>query len=139
MRIYCIPSRSAGLVGGRRHAVYPCKYHRSDISNHLHLLHFPTSLLSFLFFFLLLLLPAFSPTSIHGNQCSRTGVVWWGLSRRQAITPSMEKGISEVFSEDEMLIETVWFFESCFLIFFENVVATWNTPRELLFIRTVTR
>lgn len=50
MRIYCIPSRSAGLVGGRRHAVYPCKYHRSDISNHLHLLHFPTSLLSFLFF-----------------------------------------------------------------------------------------
>lgn len=130
MRIYCIPSRSAGLVGGRRHAVYPCKYHRSDISNHLHLLHFPTSLLSFFFF--LLLLPAFSPTSIHGNQCSRTGVVWWGLSRRQAITPSMEKGISKVFSEDEMLIETVWFFESCFFNFLRErrchmVYSAWIT------------
>lgn len=45
----CISSRSAGLVGGRRRAVYPCKYHRSDIWDDLHLLYFP--FFSSLFFF----------------------------------------------------------------------------------------
>lgn len=67
----CISSRSAGLVGGRRRAVYPCKYHRSDIWDDLHLLYFP-------FFFFSFFLPAFPPhaeTSIRGQVIVRSTVV----------------------------------------------------------------